>query len=142
LQRTLGLLKRIFVSYSHADKDFVGVLTNSLGREGFRVWIDGLALRAGDNFAIDIERAINEARFMIVVISRESVKSRWVQREIRSALDRQAEFGELTIIPILVDDSPVPRELGHLLCVDFGRGFDEASRDVIRALDQGRARLA
>jgi hypothetical protein len=136
LQRTLELLKRIFVSYSHEDRNFVSLLTDRLAQEGYRVWIDSLALRAGDSFELDIRRAIQEARFMLIVLSRRSIQSEWVRLETTLALERRAREEDLRIIPLFIDDSAIPQDLGDLLGVDFRSDFDTALQDLLLSLNQ------
>lgn len=136
LHKTLALLKRIFVSYSHEDSRFVNLLTDSLAKEGYRVWIDSAALRGGDPFALDIRRAIQEARFFLVVLSNRSIQSEWVSREIALALERQTRKDDLRIIPLFIDDSPIPQDLRNLLGVDFRHDFGRGVHNLLLALER------
>lgn len=70
----------IFISYSRRDAARAECFADGLRAEGFDVWWD-VALRAGEDFDRGIERAINEARAVVVLWSAESVASRWVRAE-------------------------------------------------------------
>ena len=72
---------RIFISYSREDKSTVARIVQRLKRDGHDVWIDSLRIHPGDNIPQMIEAGINQADALIVIISRNSFKSKWVQQE-------------------------------------------------------------
>src|SRR5262245_7522487 len=102
----------IFISYSSEDRDRVRPLAEALEKRGLTVWWDR-ALAAGDDYASVIEQALEEARAVIVVWSRNSVDSPWVRDEAGRARDA----GRL--VPILFDKVPVPMGFGAINAEDF-----------------------
>ncbi len=94
----------IFISHASADDAFVAELRTALESYKLPVWVDSRNLRAGNKLAPEIEKAIEQARYFLVVLSPDTVNSPWVRREIKKALeveqDRQAEG--YRVIPLLL----------------------------------------
>lgn len=80
-------MAHIFISYSHKDKAYVEKLEARLIGEGFDVWVDH-RIDYGSRWTQEIERAIDTCAAYIVVMSENSAKSRWVQRERNHAEKR------------------------------------------------------
>jgi len=70
----------IFISYSHKDKKYVEKLEKKLIDEGFDVWIDH-RIDYGSRWTKEIEKAIDTCAAYIVVMSKNSSESQWVERE-------------------------------------------------------------
>ncbi len=75
----------IFISYSREDKERVSALASAL--QGWSVWWDTEIL-TGEKFSQVIETELNNARCVIVVWSKQSVDSDWVQAEASEARRR------------------------------------------------------
>ena len=85
-----------------------------------------------------IEKAVDASDVVVICLSNQSVtKEGFVQREIRYAYDLAFEKPEDTIflIPLRLDDCPVPRKLRTIHWVDyFGAQKQEAYSDLLEAL--------
>ena len=92
----------IFISHSSYDAEFVSELRTQLESFGLKTWVDCRKLIAGQKLAQDIEQAINEASYLIAVISPQTVNSKWVRKEIKHALEKQKQDKAFTIIPLLL----------------------------------------
>lgn len=94
----------IFISHASEDDNFVAELRQTLEGLGLSVWVDSRNLRGGDKLHPEIARAIEEARQVIVVLSPQTVNSRWVRWEIRKALEvEKCRAGEgYRVIPLLL----------------------------------------
>lgn len=68
------------------------------------VWVDSRNLRGGAKLAPEIDAAIEQARQVIVVLSRDTVNSPWVCKEISKALEveRQKKDSGYRVIPLLL----------------------------------------
>jgi hypothetical protein len=109
----------IFLSHSSVDKPFARRLAHELGRLNVRVWIDEAELKVGDSLIEKIGAAIDEMDFFGVVLSRRSVVSEWVQRELRAALTREFSNGNTVVLPILVERVEIPAFLRDKVYADF-----------------------
>jgi hypothetical protein len=73
-----------FVSYNSADKEFARKLAADLESQGIKVWLDQWAIRGGESISDKVQQGINTSDVFIVILSRSSVRSRWVKEELRS----------------------------------------------------------
>ncbi len=91
----------IFLSYASEDRARVSGLVDALRRQGWSVWWDR-EIVPGSPFEKVIEQAIGEAQCVVVVWSRHSVQSDWVQTEALDGLERAL------LVPIMIDDVRLP----------------------------------
>lgn len=95
-------MPNIFLSYANEDLDAAKKLYLQLSRiEGLNIWFDKKSLLPGQNWDLEIRKAIKEADCCIVLLSRHSTKRGYYQREIRMALDilREIPEGDIFLIP-------------------------------------------
>ncbi|MFO1087909.1 MAG: toll/interleukin-1 receptor domain-containing protein [Reyranellaceae bacterium] len=66
----------IFVSYSPQDADWAGAFCDTLGKRGWRVFLDTRTIRAGDEWSPEIDAAIDAAKVVIAAFDgfRETMK--------------------------------------------------------------------
>jgi hypothetical protein len=108
---------RIFISHSHEDKAAVQRITARLQAAGHDVGVDSLRLRPGDNIQRKIEEGLESADALLVVVSRNSFKSPWVQQEFSAIAFQQISKRERRIIPglerLVADlEAATPESLG------------------------------
>lgn len=90
----------VFVCHASEDKDsFVRPLAEGLHRLGVTVWYDEFSLQLGDSASRQIDHGIANARFGIVVISRNFIGKNWAKHELRGLVNRDIEE-DLRILPI------------------------------------------
>ena len=70
----------IFISYAQEDTAIVEALARNLEREGFDVWWARHLVPVGDLDSI-VRQEIEASKAVIVIWSRDSIKSGWVQGE-------------------------------------------------------------
>lgn len=91
-------MSHIFISYSKHDSAYASKLVTRLRQEGYDVWIDDRRLRSSEDWWPSIVNAIWSCAAIIVIMTPASDRSRWVQREITIADQRQKP-----IYPLLLD---------------------------------------
>ena len=94
----------LFISYSHADSAFVNRVEKYLNEKGIRFWRDIHHATAG-KLEKQIDRAISQNPTVLVILSKNSIKSDWVQHEVRKARDIEKEIGRDVLCPVALDDS-------------------------------------
>jgi len=94
----------LFVSYSHADSEFVDKIGNYLSEKGVRYWRDIHNMKAG-RIEKQIDNAISQNRTVLLVLSEHSIKSDWVEHEVRTARGLEKDMGRDVLCPIALDDS-------------------------------------
>ncbi|MEQ1781396.1 MAG: toll/interleukin-1 receptor domain-containing protein [Hyphomonadaceae bacterium] len=119
----------VFISYRKADRAKAEALAKALKVENLDVWWD-TALETGQTFDEKIQAALEQAKAVIVIWSKESVKSDWVRAE--SSIGRERGI----LVPIMVQpvNIPVPFNLIHTADL-IGWSGDRAHpgyRDVVK----------
>lgn len=74
-------MAHVFISYSTKNADYARKLAEKLRASGFDIWIDNARLRSSDNWWESIVYALKDCSAFVVIMTRESRESRWVQRE-------------------------------------------------------------
>jgi hypothetical protein len=139
--------RRIFLAHAREDNAQVGKLYADLKARGFDPWLDKVDLIPGQNWEIEIPKAIRQAGIFLACLSSRSVgKVSYVQNEFRLALSAFSERppGSIYLIPVRLDDCEVPDlqnpELGLRLraihWVDLWEegGFDRLVKAIEHAL--------
>jgi hypothetical protein len=126
---------RIFLCHSSGDKPIVRDLYYRLRSDGFEPWLDEEALIGGQDWQLEISRAVRNSDVVLVCLSRNSViKAGFVQKEIMHALDVADEQpeGAIFIIPLRLDQSDVPARLSRWHWVNFfdDNGYEKLLRAV------------
>jgi len=125
---------RIFLSHSSEDRVFVNTLALDLKSRGFDVWYSEWELGVGDSLATAIQTGIAEASWLIVVLSPESVKSRWVREELNAGFARQLAEDRVYILPVLHKDCEIPIFLRDRIYADFRHGYSTALQKLLWTL--------
>lgn len=113
----------IFLSYASEDRTNIEKLAHALENHGWSVWWDR-SIPTGTNYARVIEAALDEARCVIVVWSKISVKSDWVLAEADEARSQGKLF------PLNIDGSKPPLVYRNLQTADFSH-WSSATTDLI-----------
>jgi TolB-like protein/Tfp pilus assembly protein PilF len=136
------LLADIFLSYNREDQATARRFADGFERAGFSVWWDA-TLRTGEAYDQVTEKALKDAKAVVVLWSRKSVESRWVRAEATLA-DRNG-----TLVPVMIEDCqrPIMFELTQTadLSAWSGDASDRAWRayltDVRRFVEKDSARI-
>jgi hypothetical protein len=107
---------RVFLCHSSGDKSAVRDLCRRLTVDGFAPWLDENELLPGQDWQIEIAKAVRQSHAIAICLSRASVgKEGFVQREIKSALDVANEKppGTIFIIPVKLEECDVPDRLSQ-----------------------------
>ena len=114
---------RVFLCHASQDKPVVRELYQRLLAEGWiDPWLDEEKLLPGQDWGMEIEKAVENTDVVFVFLSDNSVtKEGYVQKELRFVLDIALEKPEGTIfvIPLKLDDCEVPRKLRAWQYVDY-----------------------
>ncbi len=98
---------QVFLSYAQDDAAFANDLTSELRRRGISVWSPDENLLPGDNYHLQIGQALAKSRAMVVLVSPESMRSKWVRSEIEYALGDPGYEGKLFPVEVRpTDDVP------------------------------------
>ena len=105
---------RVFLCHSKADKSTVRDLYHRLRNDEIEAWLDEEDLVAGQDWELEISRAVRAADVVVVCLSKDSVtKAGFIQKEIKLALDvadTQPE-GIIFLIPLKLEECEIPERL-------------------------------
>jgi hypothetical protein len=94
----------LFISYNHEDNTFVDELEKYLNEKGIRFWRDIHDAMAGRLEKV-IDQAIQQNPIVLLILSKNSVKSDWVQHEARSARELELKLDRDVLCPVALDDA-------------------------------------
>ena len=109
-------------------------IASRLEAAGHDVWIDSLKLRLGDNIQRKIGEGLESADLLIVVVSKNSFRSSWVQKEFSAIALQQISKRERRIIPVKIDTSDVPSYLANRIYLDLSKNFEEGLERLVAAI--------
>lgn len=91
----------VFISYAHADEDYVQQLVECLHSLGIRVWFDKNQIRWGDEHRAKMDYGIRHSRYSIVVCSANyfSEYRYWTKTELNAAYQAES-IHEHQILPL------------------------------------------
>ncbi|MTJ21809.1 toll/interleukin-1 receptor domain-containing protein [Dolichospermum sp. UHCC 0352] len=137
---------KVFMSHSGIDKPFVERLAGDLRtRESIDAWLDKWEILPGDRIATKLEEALSSASIFLLILSPESVNSKWVsyekdvwltqliEEEIRAK--QESRTPNRRLIPVLYKDCEKPAFIKPLLYVsindhNYENGFQQLVRGI------------
>lgn len=126
---------KVFLCHSKYDKPRVRELYHRLVLDGYDAWLDEEKLLPGQDWDLEIRKAVREADVVVVCLSNSSTtKAGYVQKEIRFALDVADEQPDeaIYLIPAKLEECKVPSRLNKWQWVNL---FEEkGSRQLITSL--------
>jgi TolB-like protein/Flp pilus assembly protein TadD len=133
----------IFLSYNREDQARAKVFAEAFEAQGFKVWWD-VGLRTGEAYDQVTEKALRDAKAVVVLWSKRSVESRWVRAEATLA-DRNK-----TLVPCMIEPCERPimfeltqtAELSHWTGEASDRAWLAFLSDVKRLVSKGPALTA
>ncbi|MFD5130950.1 toll/interleukin-1 receptor domain-containing protein [Streptomyces olindensis] len=121
-----------FISHNHRDKPQVTPLAARLRLLGVDVWLDSWEIRPGDRIPGKVNEALGLVDTVMVFWSTNSSKSPWVNTEWEAALTRRLRDDSVRVIPVVLDDTPLPPLLEPIMWVSLVDGdVDRAARELV-----------
>lgn len=94
-----------FISHSSQDDEFARRLYLQLQSLGVRCWFAPEDLKIGAELRPTFDREIQAHDRLLLVLSKASVTSRWVEAEVEKALEIERREGRAVLFPVRLDDS-------------------------------------
>jgi TolB-like protein len=128
-----------FISYASQDAALADALCLALERQGVGCWIAPRDVRPGDFYADAIVQAINACSAVVVVLSKNSVDSAHVLREVERASAKKRP-----VITFRIDNAPLPPGLEYFLSASqwIDSGGVRAERLFPKLVEAVRSRMA
>lgn len=113
----------IFLSHSSLDVEFANILHGLLEQAGFNVWYDEKKLTSNTHLLSDLPKYIGNSDSFIVILSKNSCDSTWVQDEYGYARELQNKKELNAIIPVVIDDCNIPGFFNNYKWIDCKGGL-------------------
>jgi hypothetical protein len=112
---------KVFLCHAHADRDAVKALYARLVKDGVDAWLDKEKLLPGQDWELEIRKAVREADVVVVCLSKQFNQAGFRQKEVRLALDTAMEQpeGEIFIIPARLEECDTLESLRKWHWVDL-----------------------
>jgi CheY-like chemotaxis protein len=123
--------EHVFISYKHEDGDFAENLSNRVGNEGFKTWVDDNRLHAGEDWRAEIDQAIKNAYALIVIMTPEAKSSEYVTYEWSFAWGAGVK-----IIPVILKQTSLHPRLEALQHLDFSNFANRPWNKLINVLKE------
>lgn len=95
----------VFISYSAKDETFARKLRDDLQRDGVRCWFAPEDLYMAEEIEPKIDRAIQTRDKVLIILSKNSLESGWVEREVKRGIAEEEARGEPVLFPIRIDEA-------------------------------------
>jgi hypothetical protein len=123
----------IFLSHASPDREVADRLAGTLRRHDLPVWYSPTDILGAQQWHDEIGAALGRCDWFALLLTRASVESMWVKRELTFAL--QQNRYESHIVPLLVEPCEYGRlswVLPGLQVIDMHTDFEEGCRQLLR----------
>src|SRR5437016_6986118 len=124
----------VFISHNKADKNEAREIALFFAAEGINVWFDEWEISVGDSFVQEINYGLLNCTHFAILWSENAARSNWVRRELHSTLAHAIDTGKPRIIPIKLDDAPLPSLLADILYLRYTEPIDEERQKIIKSV--------
>lgn len=100
----------IFLSYSSKNEKLAFTIFEEVVHLGLEIWFAPKSIKVGESYNAVISKAIKESKYMILILSKDSIDSPHVSREIGLAIKNR-----ITIYPIKIDDCVLNESFEYFL---------------------------
>jgi hypothetical protein len=92
----------VFLCHAHYDKsEYARPLAAALGWRGVSCWVDEAQIGPGDSIIEAVSEGLENARYVVVLITERFLARNWTQKELNSALSREIRTGVPIVIPVV-----------------------------------------
>jgi len=94
-----------FISYSNKNDEFARRLHSRMREESLRVWFAPEDLKIGEKIRPGIDEAIRIYDKLLLILTEQSIDSEWVEDEVESAFEKEANQNKTVLFPIRLDNA-------------------------------------
>ncbi|MBT8330727.1 MAG: toll/interleukin-1 receptor domain-containing protein [Deltaproteobacteria bacterium] len=99
-----------FISFSGNDRSFIEKIGDDLQREGVRCWYAPEEMKMGDAIRQQVDQLIRIQDKLLVVLSKFSVESPWIQKEVAAAIEEERNRKKTILFPLRLDNGRMDTE--------------------------------
>ncbi|MEM8780739.1 MAG: toll/interleukin-1 receptor domain-containing protein [Cyanobacteria bacterium P01_G01_bin.49] len=125
---------KVFISHSSKDKVFARWISTDLKAAGHTPWFDEWDISVGESIPQKISQGIEEADFVIVILSEDAINSHWVEREWQAKYWDEVQKRTIQVLPVLYQDCELPALLKTKRYADFRHNYNIGLEDILSAI--------
>jgi type III secretory pathway component EscV len=99
---------KVFLSHSSSDANLARRLDRDLRASGVQVWLDQWEIQVGEEYGPKIELGLEQAEFVLVLVTNKSVASGEVKKEWESRIEQEARKQRIGVIVVRGDTCDMP----------------------------------
>lgn len=126
--------KKIFVSYSHQDRDFASKVASDLSRRGLVIFDPSNDLNAGDEVFEQLNYLFQSSDSVVVLLSKKLFESKYFKFEYSRDFFEAAEKRKINIVPVLIEKCLVPSEFLAYEVFDLTKNYEKSIEKLINKL--------
>src|SRR5271154_6275290 len=128
-----------FISYTGSDTEYARWIAWELAREDLTYRLQEEHYPPGSRFIYEMGRWLQNAEHVLAIISPAYFNSRYAMLEMNSGITEDPLGERRRVIPVRVEEGPIPAILKDLVYIDFvGKSQDEARRALIAGVRAAR----
>lgn len=134
-------MSKIFLSHTSTDKPFVRKLAADLRNNGHTVWIDEAEINIGDSLIGKIREGLESVDYVAVVLSKASIQSEWVKKEVEIASNKEIKERRVVVLPLIIENVAMPGFLEGKLYGDFSdeKNYEATLKLLLRSLGDSKS---
>lgn len=124
----------VFLCHSSQDRKFVERLASDLSANGVDVWFDRWEIKVGDSVVAKISEGICSHDYLAIILTPNSVRSKWVQLELNVALMKELDKQQVVVLPILAEACTMPPLIAEKRYANFTGEYYSGLIDLLSVL--------
>jgi hypothetical protein len=116
-----------FISYSSKDEAFAKRLYADLQSNNVRCWFAPEDLKWGAKIRLGIDEAIRLHDKLLLILSKHSVASGWVEHEVKTALAKERRENRVVLFPVRIDKAVLESPLSWATDIRHERNIGDFS---------------
>lgn len=129
-------MAKIFISHSSVDSISAEKLAKDIKKFGYDVWLDKWNIQVGQSIPEEIGNAIEKADYIAVLLTKNSVKSKWLEREWQSQYCTEINKKEIKVLSLLFEDCTIPTLMRLKKHADFREHYIVGFSQLISSLSE------
>lgn len=117
----------VFISYSADTKGRAEELTTALESQGIEPWVDFRDLHPGQRFRDEMERAVDAAKWLVILVGPEGRATSWQEAEWSTALAGTWTDREKKLLPVVFGEGDPPPFLRNWVSLRIDPGAEPAT---------------
>ena len=122
------IVSSCFISYSSKNQKFADRLYLHLQNNNVRCWFAKEDLKIGEKIRVGIDESIRMHYKLLLVLSKQSVESEWVENEVETAMEKERKQKRTVLVPIMLDNSVMKIESGWPADVRRSRNIGDSRK--------------